>query len=1005
MLDLPAGENAVVAIMSYMGYNQEDSLIFNQSAIDRGIFRCDTLKKYHSEIVKNPSTSQDDIFIKPDKNKVTGIKQGNYNKLNEKGFVKEETEIDSGDIIIGKVSPIQPTGDDNKVYKDNSVIFKSNVSGVIDRVHTGVYNKDGYEMYNVRVRMERTPIIGDKFCVKGTSQVLTDNGWIEIQNIDINYHKVITMNSDGYMKYIYPSNKFIFDYDEDFYNYRNKNIHIECTPEHKLYVKSINDNKYNLIKAKNIGGKTFHMKNNVINKYQDVNIILIGHIEYKMNDWLELLGIYLNNNIISNNEKYLLNRLEIIYTCIDNKIIIKSKNILEHLNSLNKKFPEYIWNLSEQQARLFINILLKDFDFYETKYLDIANEITKLALHCGWTGTIEFKNSMYKVQINNNYNEPYININSNEEIISQYKGKVYCIEVPDSHIYYMRETLTSPSVWIGNSNRHGQKGTLGIALPQKDMPFTEEGIIPDLIMNPHAIPSRMTVAQLIECIASKVGAIKGHFIDGTPFNNYNVRQIPDILKKLGYSPYGTETMYCGITGKKMKAEIFIGPTYYIRLKHMTLDKVHCLTMDHEILTNNGWKFYHQLNKYDNVATLKDNKIYYDKPLKLYYYENYKGDMYKIKNNKIDLNCTDNHRMYVSKTLENEYKLIKASNIYGKNYKYKKTGKLNKLNFPGYYFQLNNIEVDMDAWLIFFGVWITKKLKLDNLNTQQVLISTDDKITKKLIYESLLKLGYSFYIENEICYINNYYLNSYLKNILSNQKSYLPNWIWKLSRIQCDKLLKSILLNNINKKYSTPNKKLADDLMKLYLHAGYECNCIKELINNEEHYVLINTTNLLEEKNIEEEIYYFEGPVFCIQVPSEIFYVRRNGKPVWTGNSRSRGPRQALTRQPLEGRSRDGGLKIGEMEKDAMVAHGISQFLKERLMETSDITKVYVCDECGLFASKVIDKDYYVCNACHNYTRISAVVIPYACKLLFQELMSVNVLPRIKTKQNIYGDNI
>ena len=94
-----------------------------------------------------------------------------------------------------------------------------------------------------------------------------------------------------------------------------------------------------------------------------------------------------------------------------------------------------------------------------------------------------------------------------------------------------------------------------------------------------------------------------------------------------------------------------------------------------------------------------------------------------------------------------------------------------------------------------------------------------------------------------------------------------------------------------------------------------------------------------------------------------------------------------------------------MEKDAMVAHGISQFLKERLMETSDITKVYVCDECGLFASKVIDKDYYVCNACHNYTRISAVVIPYACKLLFQELMSVNVLPRIKTKQNIYGDNI
>ena len=92
--------------MSYTGYNQEDSLIFNQSAIDRGLFRADTLKKFFSEIVKNPSTSQDDIFMKPDKNKVTGMKQGNYDKLNDKGYIEEETEIVNGDIIIGKVSPI-----------------------------------------------------------------------------------------------------------------------------------------------------------------------------------------------------------------------------------------------------------------------------------------------------------------------------------------------------------------------------------------------------------------------------------------------------------------------------------------------------------------------------------------------------------------------------------------------------------------------------------------------------------------------------------------------------------------------------------------------------------------------------------------------------------------------------------------------------------------------------------------------------------------------------------
>jgi len=162
-LDLPYGENAIVAVMSYNGYNQEDSIVFNQSAIDRGLFRADTLKKYHSEIDKNPSTNQDDIFTKPDKNKVADMKQGNYSKLNDKGYAPEETEIINEDFIIGKVSPIQPTGDNNKVYKDSSEIFKSNVDGVIDRVHSGIYNTEGYEMYNVRVRMERIPVIGDKF--------------------------------------------------------------------------------------------------------------------------------------------------------------------------------------------------------------------------------------------------------------------------------------------------------------------------------------------------------------------------------------------------------------------------------------------------------------------------------------------------------------------------------------------------------------------------------------------------------------------------------------------------------------------------------------------------------------------------------------------------------------------------------------------------------------------------------------------------------------------------
>ncbi len=106
------------------------------------------------------------------------------------------------------------------------------------------------------------------------------------------------------------------------------------------------------------------------------------------------------------------------------------------------------------------------------------------------------------------------------------------------------------------------------------MPFTESGMVPDIIMNPHSIPSRMSVGQLIECLASKEAAINGHFVDGTPFSDYNIREISEILKKLGYSEHGTEIMYNGMTGKKIEAQIFIGPTYQVRLKHMVQDKVH-----------------------------------------------------------------------------------------------------------------------------------------------------------------------------------------------------------------------------------------------------------------------------------------------------------------------------------------------------------------------------------------------------------------------------------------------
>ncbi|TFK30881.1 DNA-dependent RNA polymerase II second largest subunit [Coprinopsis marcescibilis] len=235
------------------------------------------------------------------------------------------------------------------------------------------------------------------------------------------------------------------------------------------------------------------------------------------------------------------------------------------------------------------------------------------------------------------------------------------------------------------ASRHGQKGTIGITYRQEDMPFTAEGIVPDIIINPHAIPSRMTIGHLVECLLSKVATLIGNEGDATPFTDLTVEGVSKFLRQKGYQSRGLEVMYHGHTGRKLQAQVYLGPTYYQRLKHMVDDKIH---------------------------------------------------------------------------------------------------------------------------------------------------------------------------------------------------------------------------------------------------------------------------------------------------------------------SRARGPVQILTRQPVEGRSRDGGLRFGEMERDCMISHGIAGFLKERLFDASDAYRLHVCDICGLTAIANLKKQSFECRACKNKTACSQLYIPYAAKLLFQELQSMNIAARL-----------
>jgi DNA-directed RNA polymerase II subunit RPB2 len=289
---LPAGQNIVVAIMTYTGYNQEDSNMINRAALDRGRFRSIFYRTYKDEERKNQSSGEEEKFCNPDPIETKHMKNAHYEKLAEDGFVPKDQYVTPDDVLIGKVVPLRvatgavlPAG--AKKQRDVSKMPRNNESGYVDKIYKN-RNGEGYSFVKIRMRQDRIPEIGDKF-----------------------------------------------------------------------------------------------------------------------------------------------------------------------------------------------------------------------------------------------------------------------------------------------SSRHGQKGTMGMILNPEDMPQTSSGIVPDIIINPHCIPSRMTIAQLMETLLSKIGCMTGCLGDGSPFNDVTVDNLAATLRdQFGMEPYGNEIMYNGYTGRMMETSIFIGPCYYQRLRHCSADKLH-----------------------------------------------------------------------------------------------------------------------------------------------------------------------------------------------------------------------------------------------------------------------------------------------------------------------------------------------------------------------------------------------------------------------------------------------
>ena len=630
------GINAMVAIMCFTGYNVEDAVLINEGALQRGLFHTTYFTTYqaHEETTKHAHVTTDLKFTNiENETEVIGTKPGyDYSKLDSHGIVREGTEVDDKTVLVGLTTTT--SGSTKKV--DGSKTTKKGQLGIVDKTFI-TEGEEGERIAKVRIREVRIPNLGDKFaCALPSQQVLTQYGWINMIDIDISIHKVATLDVNGHMCYEHPVNKFIYDHDGELYYVKNKQVHVVCTLNHKLFVKKRYGKTYELIEARDVMGKMVRFQKSMKNTQPDVEWMNLFTKRYKMDDWLQLLGMFISDGNVNNRATILSchkQRKVDFNTHILTKLGLKFKhdsfqgyfalNKGEHpeiyeelekysLGAANKVLPNYVWELSQRQCIILMEALMegdghtyKDgFSRYGTISVNLANDISRLAVHCGWSGVIKIasepdgighectgtigynkdkthiitqKHTYYKISIIRKQNEPYINKKkneSNEEKLMEYCGKVYCIEMASSNLYYMRENVLAPSMLIGNS-RAGQKGTVGLVIPERDMPFTKDGIRPDMIINPHAIPSRMTIGHLVECLMGKACLSIGGFGDGTAFVNKGskVRVFGDILSQMNYHSSGNELLYNGMTGEQMEAEIFFGPTYYMRLKHMVKDKI------------------------------------------------------------------------------------------------------------------------------------------------------------------------------------------------------------------------------------------------------------------------------------------------------------------------------------------------------------------------------------------------------------------------------------------------
>jgi DNA-directed RNA polymerase II subunit RPB2 len=834
---MPSGRNIVVAIMTYGGYNQEDSIMINKGSLDRGLFQSVFFRTYKDEEKKNQSSGEEERFGRPDPEMTKQLRNGNYGKLGSDGFVPINTFVDSNDILVGKVVPLRvPTGmvlpAGAKKYRDVSRTPRNNESGFVDKIFKN-RNGEGYSFVKIRMRELRTPEIGDKFssrhgqkgtvgmllepedmpqtasgiipdiiinphCLAEDHEILTENGFMNWTEVQQGYNSG-TLRVGGYD---HITGRLVYEHPTDFIlNEAKERTMVEFTHSGE---------------ASNWNGEENDTASNGVSL-----LVTEDH------DMFAKRGTYYGDSVT--------------------------------------------WEGVQRGPRYASKRIIKDYEKYKAANLlekDALKFIGKARSGIEGLDSLPFSEKL-------GLNTPV-------------KIQAFC------ELY---------GYWLGD-------GTLRFGGNSVEMS-------PVKAVDDEWLRERFSLLELVEGVHYTYNVIGGQ------------NETRPIRYRWSIIDISWFTFFCEEYGKKYAkyANAVNVPEVVSTMAPEDIKSAKWMSpwvwnlsdsLSRSILV--GLRFADGCEAADRNVIWTSSTRFRDEVMRLALHAGYSSHF------------TMQHNVGDVKGEDKEGRPIVARHI---------------------------------GWKISYTD--TPRGSEPTLNVK--------RDTKRVPYNGLtwcVTMPHGFIITRRAVRVNGLVQRA-SRPIITGQC--IP------SRMTIAQLMET-LLGKIGCHTGclgdgTPfNRKMTVDGLARVLRDDLGL----EPYGNE---VMYNGhTGRQMETNI------FMGPCF---------YQRLRHCSADKMHSRACGPLVMLTRQPAEGRAREGGLRFGEMERDCVAAHGVAEFTKERFMECSDGFNCYTCRKCGLMAIANPEANIWLCKGCQNTTEFAAIQIPYAYKLLVQELETMNIGSRIFTQ--------